>query len=63
MNLNQKLKIGMVANTAFAVLEIIVGLASGSLALISDAAHNLTDSLSILIAFIGQKIASRPATE
>lgn len=63
MNINQKLKIGMVANTAFAVLEIAIGLVSGSLALISDAAHNLTDSLSILIAFIGQKIASRPATQ
>lgn len=63
MELNQKFKIGMVANTAFAGLEIVIGLMSGSLALISDAAHNLTDSLSILIAFIGQKIAKRPATE
>jgi len=62
MNLNKKLQVSMLANTAFAVLEIIVGLVSGSLALISDAAHNLTDSLSILIAFIGQKIANRPAT-
>jgi len=63
MELNQKLKIGMVANTTYAILEIVIGLASGSLALVSDAAHNLTDSLSILIAFIGQKIAQRPATE
>ncbi|MCL5774887.1 MAG: cation diffusion facilitator family transporter [Patescibacteria group bacterium] len=63
MNLNKKLKVGMAANTAFAIAEIIVGLASGSLALVSDAVHNLTDSLSILIAFVGQKIAQRPATE
>lgn len=63
MTINQKFKIGMVANTAFAGFEIAIGMASGSLALVSDAAHNLTDSLSILIAFIGRKIARRPPTE
>ena len=63
MEVNQKLKIGMVANTVFAGFEIVIGLFSGSLVLVSDAAHNLTDSLSILIAFVGQKIARRPPTE
>lgn len=63
MDVNQKLKIGMVANTVFAGFEIVIGLFSGSLVLVSDAAHNLTDSLSILIAFVGQKIARRPPTE
>lgn len=53
----------MILNTAFAVFEMIVGSLTGSLALFSDAMHNLTDSLSILIAYIGQKIAKRPATE
>lgn len=53
----------MILNTAFAVFEMIVGSLTGSLALFSDAMHNLTDSLSILIAFIGQKIAKKPATE
>lgn len=63
MEIGTKFKTGIVANTVFAGFEIVVGLISGSLALISDAMHNLTDSLSILIAFIGQKIAKRPATE
>ena len=63
MEISTKFKIGMVLNTAFAVFEIIVGNLTGSLALLSDAMHNLTDSLSILIAFIGQKIAKKPATE
>lgn len=53
----------MVINTAFAAFEMAAGAATGSLALFSDAAHNLTDSLSILIAYIGQKIARRPATQ
>ncbi|MBI5530217.1 MAG: cation transporter [Candidatus Doudnabacteria bacterium] len=60
---NNKLKLSFVINTGFAFLEIFVGLFSGSLALVSDAAHNLTDSLSILIAWAGQKFAKRPATE
>lgn len=63
MNINNKLKLSLIINTAFAILEFSVGTLAGSLALVSDAAHNLTDSLSILIAYIGQKIASRPATE
>ncbi len=61
--INKKLKIGMVANTAFAFLEIGIGIAAGSLALVSDAAHNLTDSLSLLVAWMGQKMARKPATE
>lgn len=63
MDIEQKLKTSMVVNTGFALLEIGIGFVSGSLALVSDATHNLTDSLSILIAYIGQKIARRPATE
>lgn len=63
MTTERKLKASMAVNTGFAFLEIGIGFASGSLALISDAAHNLTDSLSILIAYLGQKIAKRPATE
>ncbi len=63
MNVNQKLKLSLLVNTGFAFLEIAIGFISGSLALISDASHNLTDSLSILIAYIGKKIAERPATQ
>jgi cobalt-zinc-cadmium efflux system protein len=61
--INKKLKIGMVLNAGFAFLEITVGIAAGSLALISDASHNLTDSLSLLVAWAGQKISKKPATQ
>lgn len=60
-NLDHKLKLGLVLNTAFTLFEFSVGILSGSLALISDAGHNLTDSLSLLIAFFAQKIAKREA--
>lgn len=61
-NLDNKLKIGLVLNTGFTIFEFIVGFSTGSLALISDAAHNLTDSLSIVIAFFANKLAGRQAT-
>ena len=60
-NLDNKLKLGLVLNTVFTILEFSAGIFSGSLALISDAGHNLTDSLSLLIAFFANKIAKREA--
>lgn len=47
-------------NILITVVEIIGGLLSGSLALLSDAIHNLGDSLSILLGFCAQLIGSRP---
>ena len=58
---DNKLKIGLILNTGFTIFEFIIGVASGSLALISDSGHNLTDSLSILIAYFAQKIGKREA--
>lgn len=60
-NLDNKLKLGLVLNTGFTIFEFTIGILSGSLALISDAGHNLTDSLSLLIAFFANKIAKREA--
>ena len=62
-NLNNKFKLGIILNTIFTIFEFIVGFASGSLALISDAGHNLTDSLSLLIAYLGNKVSKREANE
>ncbi|MGW6276798.1 cation diffusion facilitator family transporter [Kribbella sp. NPDC055071] len=44
----------------FMVAEVIVGLAAGSLALITDAAHMLTDAIAILLALIAIRLAARP---
>lgn len=43
--------------------EVIGGLLSGSLALLADAAHLLTDSAGLVIALIATALASRPATK
>jgi len=60
-NLDKNLKTGLILNSGFTIFEFIVGTLSGSLALISDAGHNLTDSLSILISIFGNRIAQRKA--
>jgi cobalt-zinc-cadmium efflux system protein len=48
-------------NLFISVAEIIGGLLSNSLALISDALHNLTDGLAIFIAWGANKISKRPS--
>jgi cobalt-zinc-cadmium efflux system protein len=45
---------------AFMAAEIVIGLAAHSLALISDAAHMLTDAASIALVLITARLAARP---
>lgn len=49
-----------ILNATITVVEIIGGVASGSLALLSDAFHNLGDSLSIVMSYFAQVISGRP---
>ena len=44
------------------VAEVIGGLLSGSLALLADAGHMLTDATGLVIALIATSLAARPAT-
>lgn len=48
-------------NILLTIVQIIGGILSGSLALIADAIHNLSDALSLALAFVARKIAQRPA--
>ena len=52
------LALGLIA--AFLVSEVIVGLIARSLALLSDAAHMLTDVGSIVLALLAMRLAARP---
>ena len=47
---------------AFAVVEVVAGLLANSLALLSDAGHMLTDSLSLAVGAVAAWLASRPAS-
>jgi cobalt-zinc-cadmium efflux system protein len=44
----------------FMAAEVVVGLAAGSLALISDAAHMLTDAAAIALALVAIRLSARP---
>jgi len=45
---------------AFMVVEVVAGLIAGSLALLSDAAHMLTDAASLTLALVAARLAARP---
>ncbi len=49
-------------NAGILVLQVIGGLVSGSLALLADAGHMLTDSTGLVIALVAVSLAGRPAT-
>ncbi|GAA1791767.1 cation diffusion facilitator family transporter [Luedemannella flava] len=45
---------------AFMAVEVVVGFAAGSLALLTDAAHMLTDAAAIALALLAMRLAARP---
>ena len=57
------LRWSIVATLGFVALEIVTGIKAHSLALLSDAGHNFTDALAILLASIGFYLQSKPPDE
>jgi cobalt-zinc-cadmium efflux system protein len=55
------LKAALTLVVAFMLAEVIVGVLARSLALLSDAAHMLTDAVALAIALIASRLADRPA--
>jgi cobalt-zinc-cadmium efflux system protein len=54
--------LGVAFNLAFVVVEAVAGIAIGSLALVADAGHNLSDVLGLLVAWIAYRLSRRPPT-
>ncbi len=54
--------IGFGVNLAYVIVEVIAGLIAHSVALLADAAHNASDVLGLLAAFIAGRLALRAAT-
>lgn len=55
--------VGASLNAAFVVAELIFGYAANSLALISDAVHNFSDVIALLLAWGGAWLAGRRPTD
>lgn len=55
--------IGILLNTGFVVAEAAAGVLTGSMALVADAGHNLSDVLGLVIAWGATILAARPPSE
>jgi len=55
------LKWSFFATILFVAIEAVAGFRSGSLALVSDAGHNFTDALALVLAAVGVYMQSKPA--
>lgn len=58
-----RLFLAIVINLLLTLFQIVGGIYSGSLALIADALHNLSDALALGIAWIARLIAQKPSDE
>ena len=61
-NRARRLGIAIALNVGIVVVQIAAGIWSGSLGLIADAAHNLTDVLALVVSLVAVRFARRPAT-
>jgi cobalt-zinc-cadmium efflux system protein len=57
----RRLRAALALIAAFMVAEVVVGVLAHSLALLSDAAHMLTDAGALVLALVVLRLASRPA--
>jgi cobalt-zinc-cadmium efflux system protein len=55
------LAVALALIVTFMVVEVVVGILASSLALISDAAHMLTDAGAIALSLVAARLAVRPA--
>jgi cobalt-zinc-cadmium efflux system protein len=56
-HLNNAFIIGIILNSVFVIIEAVVGFAQGSLSLLTDAGHNLSDVASLALALLAFKLS------
>lgn len=61
-DVTRKLTVATGANLVVVVTELAIGFYAGSLSLIGDALHNLTDSLALVIALVAVRLEKRAPT-
>jgi len=57
-----RLLITLILNLIITIAEIIGGIISGSLALISDALHNFSDGIAVVIRYIAIRLDKKPSS-
>jgi len=58
----KNLMISIILNIIITIAQVVGGLLSGSLSLLSDALHNFSDVLSLIISYIANKLSAREAS-
>ncbi|HYK05282.1 MAG TPA: cation diffusion facilitator family transporter [Thermoanaerobaculia bacterium] len=61
-SVSRKLTIATAANVLVVVAELSIGIYAGSLALVGDALHNLTDAAALIIALVAVRLEKRQPT-
>lgn len=59
----KKLFLTILLNLGITIAQVIGGILSGSLALLSDATHNFSDVIALIVSWIATKIADKPYSE
>ncbi|WP_417623111.1 cation diffusion facilitator family transporter [Parasphingorhabdus sp.] len=62
-NFSRAFALGIVLNSIYIIVEVIFGLLAGSVALLADAGHNLSDVLGLAVAWAGAELAKRPPSK
>ena len=57
-----RLAVAAGANTLFGVVQVVAGLAIGSVVVLADAAHQAVDALGLITALVAVRVAGRPAS-
>ncbi|MBZ9786926.1 cation diffusion facilitator family transporter [Psychroflexus sp. CAK57W] len=61
-NSQKNLLFSIILNIVITVSQVVGGFLSGSLALLSDALHNFTDVVSLIISYVASKFSAKSAT-
>ena len=61
--MQQVLRLSLVATLAYVALTLLAGLRAHSLALVSEAGHNASDALALLLSFVAVHFQARPPTD
>src|SRR5262249_24615314 len=62
VSMSRAFAIGIALNAGFVLMEVVFGVLSGSLALLADAGHNLSDVLGLLLAWGANYLGRRKPT-
>lgn len=58
----RRLTLALILTISLVAAEVVAGLFSNSLALLTDAAHNATDAIALILSWIALRLATQPAS-